>query len=106
MTLYQFANVDASLRDKTTKRQITKDEYLRRIVARLGAGRVKMCVPFTKKELMEAYIKNTDFSTLHDYYWSQTEIATLFVEAGIDKFSLEDRLDVLKYAAKLICKGE
>ena len=106
MTLNQFANVDAYLIDKGTKRQITKDEYLRRIVTKLGAGRVKMCVPFTEMELKEAYIKSTDFSTLHPYYWSQTEIATLFVEAGITDFRLEDRLDVLRYAAKLICKGE
>ena len=106
MTLKQFANVDGLMRDMDTKRQTTNDEYLRRIVTKLGVERVKLCVPFTVTELKEAYIKSTDFRTLHPHYWSQTEIATLFIEAGIDKFTSDDRLAVLKYAAKLICKGE
>lgn len=104
MTLKQFAGVDGLLRDNETKRQISYEEYLHRVVTRLGTERVKLCIPFSERELKEAYIRNSNFSTLHDHFWSQTEIATLFLEAGITSFSLEDRLAVLKYAAKLICK--
>lgn len=106
MTLKQFANVDAHLFDKATKRQISYEEYLKRIVTRLGAERVKLCVPFSKRELEEAYTKDTEFRTLHSYLWEQAKIATLFLESGITTFSSADRLAVLKYAAKLICKGE
>lgn len=106
MTLQQFANVDRCLMDLTTKRQISYEEYLHRVVTRLGTERVKLCIPFSERELKEAYIRNTNFNTLHEHYWSQTEIATLFLEAGITSFNLEDRLTVLKYAATLICKGE
>ena len=106
MTLKQFANVDASLFDIDTKREVSHDEYMHRVVTRLGVNRVKLCVPFTARELKNAFICSPNFNTIPARCWQQTSIATLFIENGITKFNSIDRLEVLKYAAKLICKGE
>lgn len=106
MTLKQFANVDACLFDKSTKKEISHEEYLHRIVTKLGTERVKLCVPFTKTELKEALMKNSNFNTIPAHCWEQAKIATIFLESGITKFTSMERLAVLKYAAKLICKGE
>ena len=106
MTLKQFAGVDGLLRDNETKREISKEEYLHRVVTRLGVERVKQCVPFTVRELKEALERNSNFNTIPAHCWQQASIATLFIENGINRFTSTDRLAVLKYAAKLICKGE
>lgn len=105
MTLKQFAGVDAFLRDKDTKKEISKEEYLHRIVTKLGVGRVKQCVPFAIRELMEAYIYNSNFNSIPLHNWEQTtEISKLFVENGITIFGSYEKIAVLKYAAKLMCE--
>lgn len=106
MTLRQFAGVDLYLIDKKTKREISHEEYMHRIVTKLKVELVKKCVPFDVRELNEAYIRNSNFSTIHSHYWEQTtEINKLFLEHNITTFTSSEKVAVLKYAAKLICEG-
>lgn len=106
MTLKQFAGVDAYLRDKKTKREISHEEYLHRIVTKLKVELVKKCIPFSTRELKDAYMHDSNFNTTPRHHWEQTtEISKLFMENGITIFCTSEKVAVLKYAAKLICEG-
>ena len=106
MTLKQFVGVDAYLRDKKTKEELSHEEYMHRVVTKLKVELVKKCVPFDARELSEAYIRNSNFNSIPLHHWEQTtEISKLFVANGINIFSTSEKVAVLKYAAKLMCEG-
>lgn len=108
MTLKEFANVDTFYRDIETGTEITYEEYMRRVVNKLGLENIKYYIPFRIDYLMKQLKtdKNLNNTKLKNWNVSAERLKLLFLKNRITYFSLSERVCVLKEAARMLCEKE
>ena len=125
MNLKQFANVDSFCRDLDTGTEISWEEYMARIIGKLGLHNIKPYLPYDLEFLKEkltydghlnntlihawdaasGYIFYIDKNTLtRQYERSRYGLCSLLIRNGITYFSVSECVAVLKTAAKMLVR--
>ena len=123
MNLQEFAHVDSLYRDLDTGMQVAWNDYLRRIVNKLGFENVTKYIPFGYATLQEKYEEDENFNNTELTEWlyaagfksyinckTQEEtifqlrrgLAAMFTKNGITCFSPSEGVSVLKEAARMM----
>lgn len=125
MDLRRFANVDAFLRDLDTGKEIKWEEYMRRIIDKLGLRNIERYLPYTINHLKEKLKEDVNLNNTYLEHWetcagmvrsinrktkileyipSYNGLSALFVRNGITCFSCSDGVCVLKEAARILVR--
>lgn len=123
MDLKQFANLDSLYRDLDTGREIPYEEYMQRVIDKLGIENIAPYIPFSIPFLKEKFKKDYYFNNTNLISWERAAgfltshfkadvtyigmgIGSLFLLNGINVFSCSDGVSVLKSAARMLCEME
>lgn len=121
MNLKQFANVDSFLRDLDTGEDVLYNEYMARVIDKLGIENIKPYIPFSVDFLKKKLKYDCHFNNTKMISWDRAAgfitrkgdvkyigggITNLFFQNGIDTFSCSDGVSVLKNAARMLCEME
>lgn len=128
MTLEQFANVDSHLRDLDNGNKLEWEEYMARVINKLGIENIKPYIPFDIKELLPYYQKGDvcfnrtnlctwdnagGFYKTHnkyvggfDFHLNGYGLGYFLITKGIRTFSPADTVCILKEAARILCERE
>ena len=125
MNLKQFANVDSYNKDISTGQDVPWEDYMHRVINKLGLRNIKPYIPYDLSYLKEklktdVHLNNTSLSawdgaTGFRSYVTKTGVqqyaqcrysgvGSLFVQNGITSFSVSDGVCVLKEAARMLVK--
>ena len=125
MNLKEFANVDVYYKDLDTGQDVPWEDYMHRVIEKLGLHNIKPYIPYDLKYLKEklktdVHFNNTSLSAwdgatgfipyktktgVQQYAPSHySGVSSLFVRNGITSFSVSDGVCVLKEAARVLIK--
>ena len=123
MNLKQFANVDSFLRDLDTGMQIPHEEYMTRVIEKLGLNNIKLYIPVSvgliREKLKEdkhlnniplslwdeaaGYISYINRNTKTKEFMRRHGLCDLLIRNGITCFSVSECVSILKEAAREVC---
>lgn len=124
MNLKEFVNVDSFYRDINTGKKISWEDYMSRVIEKLGIENIKRYIPYEIDYLKEKlkddiHLNNTNIrawdaasgfipvvnrkTKVQEYKRLHYGIGNLFLDNGITCFSLSDGVCVLKEAARRLC---
>lgn len=126
MDLRQFANVDSFLRDLESQETISWNEYMERIINKIGLHRIKLFIPYGVECIREAlkedehlnnlplsswdrasgYNLNTRFENRGQVVFYHTGFGQFLIDNGINIISLSECICILKEAARMLCEKE
>ena len=130
MNLRQFANVNSCYKDLDTGMEIPWDEYMSRIIEKLGIENIKPYIPFDLDYLKEKLKKDIHFNNTSIRAWDLAAgfnfypkghynpmltpqqafvgggITNLYLRNGIKTYSCSDGVCILKAAARMLCEED
>lgn len=127
MTLKEFANITPMFKDVDTGTEVSYEEYMCRVIDKLGLENIAHYIPFDIDYLKEKlkkdkYFNNTQLQawdaaagfiphiskSTHTLNYSHVHngLAYLFIANRITCFSVSDGVCVLKEAARILCEED
>lgn len=128
MTVKDFAGVDSYLREIKTQKPLDHDDYMLRVIKRLGISNIKPYIPYDIETLLKCYKKgDTSFNTTNisvwdnaggfyksknnktgtlDYCFNGYGLGYLLRQNGINAYSPSETVCILKAAARMLCEKE
>lgn len=127
MNLKEFANVDSFYRDLDTGREIKWEDYMHRVIGKLGLENIRPYLPYNIEHLQERFKSDENFNNTKLEHWetcagmvrninrntkvleyipTKDGLSAVFLRNGITCFSVSDGVCVLKEAAKILVKEE
>jgi hypothetical protein len=123
MDLKKCVNVNACYKDLDTGTEITWDEYMSRIIDKLGLENIKPYIPFELDYLKEKLEKDIHLNNTSLISWERAAgfltypfkydvtyigggISSLFLRNGINTFSSSEGVCILKETARRLIENE
>ena len=121
MNLKKFANVDSCYRDLDTGEEVKWNDYMARVIEKLGIENIAPYIPYRLDFLEEKMKEDIHFNNTSLANWDRAAgfivrgaqcipmydgITHLFRRNGITSYSCSDGVCVLKEAARMLCKKE